>query len=152
MGAYAILEQTLNLRTVTVYDRVTDAEGTTRSVLNARETMLAQQKQAAIKDAFAGWIWKDPQRRQHLEQVYNERFNNLRPAEFSGEHIRFHGMNPAIQLRTHQKEPLPIFCMAEIRFWPMRLEPEKRIRWLQLQWKVSGWGYVRKAYLSFPIT
>lgn len=106
MGAYAILEQTLNLRTVTVYDRVTDAEGTTRSVVNPRETMLAQQKQAAIKEAFAGWIWKDPQRRQRLEQVYNERFNNLRPAEFSGEHIRFHGMNPAIQLRTHQKNAI----------------------------------------------
>lgn len=106
MGAYAILEQTLNLRTVTVYDRVTDAEGTTRSVVNPRETMLAQQKQAAIKEAFAGWIWKDPQRRKRLEQVYNERFNNLRPAEFSGEHIRFHGMNPAIKLRTHQKNAI----------------------------------------------
>ena len=106
MNAYAILEQTLNLRSVTVYDRVTDADGTVRSVVNPRETMLAQQKQSAIKEAFAAWIWKDPQRRMVLEKEYNERFNSLRPAEFSGEHINFVGMNPLIGLRTHQKNAI----------------------------------------------
>ena len=106
MNAYAILEQTLNLRSVTVYDRVTDADGTVRSVVNPRETMLAQQKQSAIKEAFAAWIWKDPQRRIVLEKEYNERFNSLRPAEFSGEHINFVGMNPLIGLRTHQKNAI----------------------------------------------
>lgn len=106
MNAYAILEQTLNLRSVTVYDRVTDADGTVRSVVNPRETMLAQQKQSAIKEAFAAWIWKDPQRRMALEKEYNERFNSLRPAEFSGEHINFVGMNPLIGLRTHQKNAI----------------------------------------------
>ena len=106
MNAYAILEQTLNLRSVTVYDRVTDADGTVRSVVNLRETMLAQQKQSAIKEAFAAWIWKDPQRRMALEKEYNERFNSLRPAEFSGEHINFVGMNPLIGLRTHQKNAI----------------------------------------------
>lgn len=106
MNAYAILEQTLNLRSVTVYDRVTDADGTVRSVVNPRETMLAQQKQSAIKEAFATWIWKDPQRRMVLEKEYNERFNSLRPAEFSGEHINFVGMNPLIGLRTHQKNAI----------------------------------------------
>lgn len=106
MNAYAILEQTLNLRSVTVYDRVTDADGTVRSVVNSRETMLAQQKQSAIKEAFAAWIWKDPQRRMALEKEYNERFNSLRPAEFSGEHINFVGMNPLIGLRTHQKNAI----------------------------------------------
>ena len=106
MNAYAILEQTLNLRSVTVYDRVTDADGTTRSIVNPKETMLAQQKQSSIKEAFAGWIWKDPQRRMALEQKYNERFNCLRPAEFSGDHIQFVGMNPLIGLRTHQKNAI----------------------------------------------
>ena len=106
MNAYAILEQTLNLRSVTVYDRVTDADGTVKSVVNPRETMLAQQKQSAIKEAFAAWIWKDPQRRMALEKEYNERFNSLRPAEFSGEHINFVGMNPLIGLRTHQKNAI----------------------------------------------
>lgn len=106
MNAYAILEQTLNLRSVTVYDRVTDADGTVRSVVNPRETMLAQQKQSAIKEAFAAWIWKDPQRRMVLEKEYNERFNSLRPAEFSGEYINFVGMNPLIGLRTHQKNAI----------------------------------------------
>lgn len=106
MNAYAILEQTLNLRSVTVYDRVTDADGTVRSVVNPRETMLAQQKQSAIKEAFAAWIWKDPQRRMALEKEYNERFNSFRPAEFSGEHINFVGMNPLIGLRTHQKNAI----------------------------------------------
>ena len=106
MNAYAILEQTLNLRSVTVYDRVTDADGTTRSIVNPKETMLVQQKQSSIKEAFAGWIWKDPQRRMALEQKYNERFNCLRPAEFSGDHIQFVGMNPLIGLRTHQKNAI----------------------------------------------
>ena len=106
MNAYAILEQTLNLRSVTVYDRVTDADGTTRSIVNPKETMLVQQKQSSIKEAFAGWIWKDPQRRMTLEQKYNERFNCLRPAEFSGDHIQFVGMNPLIGLRTHQKNAI----------------------------------------------
>lgn len=106
MNAYAILEQTLNLRSVTVYDRVTDADGTTRSIVNPKETMLAQQKQSSIKEAFAGWIWKDSQRRMALEQKYNERFNCLRPAEFSGDHIQFVGMNPLIGLRTHQKNAI----------------------------------------------
>ena len=106
MNAYAILEQTLNLRSVTVYDRVTDADGTTRSIVNPKETMLAQQKQSSIKETFAGWIWKDPQRRMALEQKYNERFNCLRPAEFSGDHIQFVGMNPLIGLRTHQKNAI----------------------------------------------
>lgn len=103
MGAYEILEQTLNLRNVTVYDRVDDGSGNVKSVVNPKETMFAQQKQQTIKEAFQNWIWKDPFRREELEKTYNERFNSLRPAEFSGEHIHFAGMNPLIGLRTHQK-------------------------------------------------
>lgn len=103
MSAYEILEQTLNLRNVTVYDRVDDGSGNVKSVVNPKETMFAQQKQQTIKEAFQNWIWKDPFRREELEKTYNERFNSLRPAEFSGEHIHFVGMNPLIGLRTHQK-------------------------------------------------
>lgn len=103
MNAYAILEQTLNLRSATVYDRITDENGNAKSVVNQKETMLAQQRQQMIKEEFANWIWKDPYRRKDLEQVYNERFNSLRPAEFSGDHINFTGMNPQIGLRQHQK-------------------------------------------------
>ncbi len=103
MSAYEILEQTLNLRNVTVYDRVDDGNGNVKSVVNPKETMFAQQKQQTIKEAFQNWIWKDPFRREELEKTYNERFNSLRPAEFSGEHIHFVGMNPLIGLRTHQK-------------------------------------------------
>ncbi len=103
INAYAILEQTLNLRSATVYDRITDENGNAKSVVNQKETMLAQQRQQIIKEEFANWIWKDPYRRKDLEQVYNERFNSLRPAEFSGDHINFTGMNPQIGLRQHQK-------------------------------------------------
>lgn len=103
MNAYAILEQTLNLRSATVYDRITDENGNTKSVVNQKETMLAQQRQQIIREEFSTWIWKDPYRRKDLEQVYNERFNSLRPAEFSGDHINFTGMNPQIGLRQHQK-------------------------------------------------
>ena len=103
MNAYAILEQTLNLRSATVYDRITNENGNAKSVVNQKETMLAQQRQQMIKEEFANWIWKDPYRRKDLEQVYNERFNSLRPAEFSGDHINFVGMNPQIGLRQHQK-------------------------------------------------
>ena len=102
-NAYRILEDTLNLRDVRIYDTVTDANGKEQRVLNTKETTLAQQKQQAIKDAFQDWIWKDPDRRQALVAKYNKLFNSTRPREYDGQHIRFPGMNPEIQLRTHQK-------------------------------------------------
>ena len=105
-NAYRILEDTLNLRDVRIYDTVYDADGTERRVLNSKETMLAQQKQQAIKDAFQEWIWRDPNRRQTLVQQYNERFNSIRPREYDGSHIRFSGMNPEITLREHQKNAI----------------------------------------------
>ena len=101
-NAYKILEDTLNLRDVRIYDTVRDADGTERRVLNSKETTLAQQKQEAIKDAFRDWIWKDPDRRTALVQKYNEIFNSTRPREYDGSHIRFSGMNPEIHLREHQ--------------------------------------------------
>ena len=103
INAYRILEETLNLRDVRIYDTVTDADGKERRVLNSKETTLAQQKQQAIKDAFQDWIWKDPDRRHTLVDRYNELFNSSKPREYNGEHIRFNGMNPEISLREHQK-------------------------------------------------
>ncbi len=101
-NAYKILEDTLNLRDVRIYDTIENADGREKRVLNSKETTLAQQKQQAIKDAFQEWIWKDPTRRHDLVQKYNELFNSTRPREYNGQHITFSGMNPEIQLREHQ--------------------------------------------------
>ena len=102
-NAYKILEETLNLKDVRIYDTVEDADGKPKRVLNKRETMLAQQKQQVIKDAFANWVWQDPQRRISLVKQYNELFNSTRPREYDGSHIHFVGMNPEINLREHQR-------------------------------------------------
>lgn len=101
-----ILEDTLNLRDVRIYDTVEDAEGKEKRVLNQKATTLAQQKQQAIKDAFREWIWKDPQRREALVAQYNELFNSVRPREYDGQHITFSGMNPEITLREHQRNAI----------------------------------------------
>ena len=105
-NAYKILEETLNLKDVRIYDTIEDAEGKPKRVLNKRETMLAQQKQQVIKDAFANWIWQDPQRRITLVKQYNELFNSTRPREYDGSHIHFVGMNPEITLREHQRNAI----------------------------------------------
>ena len=102
-SAYKILEDTLNLRDVRIYDTVRDADGKEKRVLNSKETTLAQQKQQAIKEAFRDWIWRDPDRRRELVQLYNERFNSTRPREYDGRHLIFPGMNPEITLREHQR-------------------------------------------------
>ena len=102
-NAYKILEDSLNLRDTRIYDVIRDADGNERRVLNQRETTLTQQKQQAIKDAFRDWIWRDPDRRHHLVQEYNERFNSIRLREYDGSHIAFAGMNPEITLREHQR-------------------------------------------------
>ena len=105
-NAYKILEETLNLKDVRIYDTIEDDDGKPKRVLNKRETMLAQQKQQSIKDAFANWIWQDPQRRISLVRQYNELFNSTRPREYNGEHIHFVGMNPEISLREHQRNAI----------------------------------------------
>ena len=105
-NAYKILEETLNLKDVRIYDTIEDAEGKPKRVLNKRETMLAQQKQQVIKDAFANWVWQDPQRRISLIKQYNELFNSTRPREYDGSHIHFVGMNPEITLREHQRNAI----------------------------------------------
>ena len=105
-NAYKILEETLNLKDVRIYDTIEDADGKLKRVLNKRETMLAQQKQQVIKDAFANWVWQDPQRRIALVKQYNELFNSTRPREYDGSHIKFIGMNPEITLREHQRNAI----------------------------------------------
>ena len=105
-NAYKILEDTLNLKDVRIYDAIEDEEGRPKRVLNKTDTMLAQQKQQVIKDAFANWIWQDPQRRIALVKQYNELFNSNRSREYDGSHIHFVGMNPEISLREHQRNAI----------------------------------------------
>ena len=105
-NAYRILEDSLNLRDVRIYDTIEDADGKEKRVLNAKETTLAAQKQQALRDAFKNWIWRDPERRQALCRQYNEEMNSTRPREYDGSHIVFSGMNPEIQLREHQKNAI----------------------------------------------
>ena len=106
ISAYKILENTLNLRDVRIYDKVEDADGTERRVLNVKETTLAQQKQQVIKDAFRDWLWKDPKRRETLVAKYNELFSSTRPREYDGSHLTFPGINPEIELREHQRNAI----------------------------------------------
>ena len=105
-NAYRILEETLNLKDIRIYDLVEDPDGKIKRVLNKKDTTLAQQKQQAIKDAFRDWVWKDPHRREALVTKYNELFNSTRPREYDGSHIRFGGMNPDITLREHQRNAI----------------------------------------------
>ena len=102
INAYKIIEETLNLRDVRIFDKVEDAEGNEKRILNKKETAIAQSKQEAIKAQFAEWIWKDPERRERLVRMYNDKFNCIRTREYDGSHIKFVGINPEIELRSHQ--------------------------------------------------
>ncbi len=102
INAYQIIEQTLNLKDVRIFDKKIDADGKETRVLNRKETTIAQQKQQQIKDVFREWIWKDHDRRKRLVQLYNEKFNSIRPREYDGGHLKFSGINPEITLRPHQ--------------------------------------------------
>ena len=103
INAYKIIEETLNLKDVRIFDYVEDDEGKKKAILNKKETAIAQSKQELIKGAFQDWIWSDPSRRERLCRIYNEKFNSIRPREYDGSHITFNGMNPEIELREHQK-------------------------------------------------
>ena len=103
INAYKIIEETLNLKDVRIFDYVEDADGKKKAVLNAKETAIAQAKQEQIKQGFQDWVWQDPARRERLCKIYNEKFNSTRPREYDGSHIVFSGMNPEIELRDHQK-------------------------------------------------
>ena len=103
INAYKIIEETLNLKDVRIFDYIEDDEGKKKAVLNKKETAIAQAKQELIKQGFQDWIWADPVRREKLTKMYNEKFNSIRPREYDGSHIVFNGMNPEIELREHQK-------------------------------------------------
>ena len=103
INAYKIIEETLNLKDVRIFDYIEDDEGKKKAVLNKKETAIAQAKQELIKQGFQDWIWADPARREKLTKMYNEKFNSIRPREYDGSHIVFNGMNPEIELREHQK-------------------------------------------------
>ena len=102
INAYKIIEQTLNLKDVKIFDTIIDEEGRKQRVLNKKETAIAQAKQDSIKQAFLDWVWQDPERRKQLTRLYNDRFNSIRPREYDGSHLNFVGMNPEIKLRPHQ--------------------------------------------------
>lgn len=103
VNAYKIIEETLNMKDVRVFDYIEDAEGKKKAVLNKKETAIAQSKQELIKQGFQDWVWRDPARREKLVRLYNEKFNSIRPREYDGSHIVFSGINPEIELREHQK-------------------------------------------------
>lgn len=103
INAYRIIEETLNLKDVRIFDYVEDIDGNRKAVLNKKETAIAQSKQELIKQGFQDWVWSDPERRERLCKLYNERFNSIRPREYDGSHIVFSGMNPEITLREHQR-------------------------------------------------
>lgn len=102
INAYKIIEQTLNLKDVKIFDTIIDEEGRKQRVLNKKETAIASSKQDTIKEAFLNWVWEEPERRNRLVKIYNEKFNSIRPREYDGSHIDFVGMNPEIKLRKHQ--------------------------------------------------
>ena len=136
-NAYRILEETLNLKDIRIYDTVEDPNGKEKRVLNKKETTLAQQKQQAIKDAFQDWIWREPERRERLCNRYNELFNATRPREYDGSHIHFVGMT----------------CfMGEMFCWPMRSAQERPLKWLRLPWNPNGWVFARSLSLWCPTT
>ena len=132
-NAYKILEDTLNLRDSRVYDTI-EEDGKEKRVLNQNETTLAQQKQQAIKDAFAGWVWKDPQRRALLVKKYNELFNSTRPREYDGSHIHFVGMNPEIDLREHQRNAVAHVLLGTTPFWRTKSVLARVLRWRLPLW------------------
>ena len=105
-NAYRLMEDCLNLKQTKIFDYEYDTDGNKQAILNKKETMIAQQKQDTIKESFNNWIWKDPQRREELTQIYNRLFNSIRPREYNGDHLEFPGMNPEITLRKHQKDAI----------------------------------------------
>ena len=147
INAYKILEDTLNLRDSRVYD-IIEEDGKEKRVLNQHETTLAQQKQQAIKDAFAGWVWKDPQRRALLVKQYNELFNSTRPREYDGSHIHFVGMTPEINLREHQRNAIAHVLYAVIRCLHTKWARAKLLKWLHPQWNPSVLACARRVFSS----
>ena len=150
-NAYKILEETLNLKDVRIYDTIEDAEGKPKRVLNKRETMLAQQKQQIIKDAFANWVWQDPQRRIALVKQYNELFNSTRPREYDGSHIKFVGMNRRSPSENTSATPLLMCFTAVIRCLHTKWAQARPTKWRHLPWKQNALVCARNRCSWCPI-
>ena len=142
-SAYRILEDTLNLRDVRIYDTVQDADGKS-AVCSTKGNHAGAAKQQAIKDAFGEWVWKDAVRRQTLVSQYNEQFNAIRPREYDGQHITFVGMNPEISCGSISETPWRTFSMAAIRCLHIRWAQARPLRWSPLRWRASDWGCAKK--------
>ena len=148
-SAYRILEDTLNLRDVRIYDTIRDGDTECR-VLNQKETTLAQQKQQALKDAFKDWIWKDPQRRQELVRSYNDRFNAIRPREYDGKHIVFTGMNPEITLREHQRNAIAHILYGKNTLLAHEVGADKTFEMVAAAMESKRLGLCRKSLFAVP--
>ena len=145
-NAYKILEDSLNLRDCRIFDTVIE-DGKEKRVLNKKETMLASQKQEAIREEYKGWIFGDAKRREVLCQKYNELFNSNRPREYDGSHLIFPGMSPNITLLPHQKKQLPISFTEIIPCLRTVLGRAKLLKWRLQQWRTDGLGWHRSLYL-----
>ena len=142
----------MNLKDVRIYDTIEDADGRPKRVLNKRETMLAQQKQQVIKDAFANWVWQDPQRRIALVKQYNELFNSTRPREYDGSHIKFVGMNPEITLREHQRNAIAHVLYGGNTLLATKWAQARPTKWQPLLWKQNALVCARNRCSWCPIT
>lgn len=149
-NAYRILEDSLNLRDVRIYDVVTDSNGTEKRVLNSKETTLAEQKQQALREAFRDWIWREPERRQILTKKYNEEFNSLRPREYSGEHLTFGGMNPEITLREHQKGAIAHIIYGSNTLLAHEVGSGKTFEMVAAAMEMKRLGLCRKSLFAVP--
>ncbi len=129
VNAYRIIEETLNLRDVRIFDYTYDRDGRKIAVLNAKQTAIAQGKQEQIKQEFSDWIWADPKRRERLTALYNERFNSIRPREYDGSHLNFVGINPEITLRPHQVNAIAHILYGGNTLLAHRWGPGRRSRW-----------------------
>jgi N12 class adenine-specific DNA methylase len=150
INGYKIMEETLNLKDVRIFDYFEDENGKKTAVLNKKETAIAQGKQELIKQAFADWIWSDPERREQLTKMYNEKFNSLRPREYDGSHMSFVGINPKSLYDRTKSMRLLISFMAATHFWRTSWVPAKPLKWSARRRKASGSAFVKRACLSYP--
>ena len=150
INAYRIIEETLNLKDVRIYDYVEDAEGKKKAVLNKKETAIAQAKQELIKQGFQDWVWSDPARREQLCRIYNEKFNSIRPREYDGSHIVFSGMNPEIELREHQRNAVAHILYGGNTLLAHTVGAGKTFEMVAAAMEAKRLGLLRNPYLSFP--
>ena len=152
INAYKIIEETLNLKDVRIFDYVEDADGKKKAILNKKETAIAQAKQELIKQGFQDWVWSDPERRERLCILYNEKFNSLRPREYDGSHIVFSGMNPEIELREHQRNAVAHILYGGNTLLAHAVGAGKPSRWFRRRWSPNGSDCAVNPCLSYPTT